>query len=634
MEKLSSWCRHASLSSLLALIWFAPGCGTAEPTSIAQSSRDATTEVVNETDDQSEQVESQSREETKPVEETNLDDQPMSTDDEPQDETESESASDKASKEVGEVAQEQEVQPTAEPVNPIPKLDPDPFRIFIPTTKGPLIVDVDIRLDDISLVTAFENRIKQLITDADKDESKTLSWPEFLDHIDSDPEQFGRNAANRGNRRNVIQLQDRNRNGRADYEEVVRMLFRDSGFSTPFRLQGTDYYRGRKHQSKLFALLDRDQSESLEQDEIDLAANSLRRADSNTDQRLDITEIIQPMSNENTGRMNTNEDPAWNRRRTGRDASVATDIFGYIDWTMASYSFTDIGTARPFSLPGSPMMGLDQNENGSVSKEEAKGLLKSKPDVVLRAELFSDYSSDPKLSILWARTELQPLIKPQASTTSVLIVDDTMRFQTRLTDKRIGRQRIPIEAFAMLDANNDGGLDEAEIPDQFEDQYSFEDYDADNDGKLTLNEINEGMQPKAPIWSIQVRGRGAEFPDAYFAYLDQNDDLALSTREIAAAGERLETLASGGTIAPDAVPNTFLIQLVRGDPMQRNQLFAFESTPPLAAGDDVPHWAKSMDANNDGEISGLEFPGSKSQFDKLDKNHDGFIDLSEVKQAA
>ena len=45
---------------------------------------------------------------------------------------------------------------------------------------------------------------------------------------------------------------------------------------------------------------------------------------------------------------------------------------------------------------------------------------------------------------------------------------------------------------------------------------------------------------------------------------------------------------------------------------------------------DWPPWAVSMDANRDGEISRIEFPGTVQQFQSLDGNDDGFVDTAEI----
>ena len=40
-----------------------------------------------------------------------------------------------------------------------------------------------------------------------------------------------------------------------------------------------------------------------------------------------------------------------------------------------------------------------------------------------------------------------------------------------------------------------------------------------------------------------------------------------------------------------------------------------------------------MDANGDGEISPREFLGTKSQFDAMDANGDGLLDVEEISRA-
>ena len=93
----------------------------------------------------------------------------------------------------------------------------------------------------------------------------------------------------------------------------------------------------------------------------------------------------------------------------------------------------------------------------------------------------------------------------------------------------------------------------------------------------------------------------------------------------------MRSQAIKGKVRPEDIPNTMMMQLVRGDPMQRNELFVFESrkrtTDPLA---NAPRWAKSMDANGDGDISKIEFPGKEEAFSKLDINGDGFIAMDEL----
>ena len=516
--------------------------------------------------------------------------------------------------------------------NPVPQIDPSPFRLLLPTKQGPLLVDLEILIDQVPLTTAFDQRIRKVLTDADADGNQSTSWDEFLDHLESDPQQFGRGvASNRSQRRGMIKMQDRNRNQIVDDDEAVNVLFRDAGFDAPFRLQGTDYYRGRQSESKLFAEMDHDGNGSLNNREIAAASKSLLSLDQNADQRIDLTEVLSPVDND--------DDPAWNRRRSRRDGNVATDLFGYVDWSLMSYSLDELRQQRPFGLTENPIDQVDGDQNDSIDSREVKEVLQVPPDLIVTAAFDRKPGGQPKLSVRWARSGLRPWIDDQPFESLIALSDKQMTLCISLTDRRDSSNQIPPAAFAMLDANNDGELDSNEIPDPLADQYSLEEFDADQNGSLTLREINDALANQSAIWNVQLRGRGAEFPDAMFAYLDSDHDWMLSTREVLSASSRLDSLTDANDdLNVDQIPTAFMVQIVRGDPQQRGELFQFR-TPRMNGPDSsndfasMPRWANRMDANLDGDISRLEFVGSAKHFDRLDTNDDGFIDTTEVHSA-
>jgi hypothetical protein len=86
-------------------------------------------------------------------------------------------------------------------------------------------------------------------------------------------------------------------------------------------------------------------------------------------------------------------------------------------------------------------------------------------------------------------------------------------------------------------------------------------------------------------------------------------------------------------LTADRIPDSYLIQFGREDPRQDGTLFAINADRfPVA--DLRPRWAQAMDANRDGDISREEFTGSQSQFEQLDNNGNGFVELAEVGDGA
>jgi Ca2+-binding EF-hand superfamily protein len=330
--------------------------------------------------------------------------------------------------------------------------------------------------------------------------------------------------------------------------------------------------------------------------------------------------------------MQPDNDPAWNRRRSNRRGEVAMDLEGYVDWTMVSYSLDGLGHDTPLGIAQPSLSGIDQDGNDSISGDETRSLLEVEPDLTLLVRFAASLSDQPSVEIVSARPEVELPSPLPTSGTSVTVTGPSLRMTALVHDVAPQQNRIPMEAFAMLDANADGALDETEIPPQAVDQIPFEQLDADEDGKLTFQEINNRPLSVEPFWTMQVRGRAAEFPDAVFAWLDRDGDWVLSEREILAAGNRLRQGKSESLRAND-IPDTFVIQLARGDPSQDDQHFRFAAQPSTTLAT-VPKWARNMDINQDGDISVKEFVGTIEQFERIDTNGDGFIDQAEVLDVA
>ncbi|MGI9471081.1 MAG: hypothetical protein ACR2NZ_06095 [Rubripirellula sp.] len=507
----------------------------------------------------------------------------------------------------------------------------DAVRLLLPTTAGPLVVAVDLKIGDESSQQAFERRVRQVMEQAS--DGKDLTWPMLFEHVASDAQQFGRMPINSNQYQNMIRVYDKNRNKRPDDDEVAKFLFRSSGFTVPFRLVGSNHFRDvNRSQSNLFKAFDRNDNRRIEPQEMELAADSLLRLDVDGDRRITVSEVVDPQQNED----------AWQSRRSSRWGEVAMDISGYIDWTMLAYTLDETLRHGVYGAAKNSIARLDRDDDGLISGEEAKQLATVEPDIAIHVQYGSKVNGTPEVKVLKLSDDIRDAVDVVMDGSTVGLLGDGLQLIVRATDVGAPPNRIPPEAFAALDANNDGGLDESEIPDGAFTDYSFEDLDANGDEKLTLSEIREGMIPNAPIWGVQIRGRGAESPDGVFTWLDQDRDHVLSEREIAQVVDRLHSIDSAkhhnsnsvtddnqsDTIRALDIPDTFVLHFTRGDPSQNEQLFQVNDSSQQTPRP-WPRWAESMDINRDGDISRAEFLGHAEQFRELDANGDGFIHADE-----
>lgn len=493
---------------------------------------------------------------------------------------------------------------------------------MLPTSVGALLVDLEIRIGDAPVGELFDREIDRVLAEASDGELSRLTWDALLAYVAAKPQLFGRSEI-------VVPTQyaamteryDRDQDGIPSHDEAAAFLFRSAEGTGPFRISGTSRYRNvNRTRSRLFKAIDQSGNGILELAEQETASTSLTALDRNGDWRIDWDE----------GHPATAVDVnAWDRRQTNRRGEVALDLAGFVDWQTVTRAFRWQRNRRPFGI-------LDPTANDSAaadqSADSAPGeLLALDADLRLRVD-FDGLGGEPaKLAIMNSHPQLKRRFDVTAAPDQLAWADQTLLLTVSVRDGLSSPQpTVTAAVFAMLDSDGDGLLSQAEIPAEAGPGFSFVALDADADGRLTQQEINRVPTTELPVWSVQVRARGAEMPDAVFAWLDTNRDAMLSEREILTARERLASLANE-PLRPSDIPDAFAVQIVRGDPAQNTSLYEF-SRPAIRQA--VPRWAEHMDANGDGDISRREFLGTAEQFGALDRDADQFIDATEIIEAA
>ena len=193
--------------------------------------------------------------------------------------------------------------------------------------------------------------------------------------------------------------------------------------------------------------------------------------------------------------------------------------------------------------------------------------------------------------------------------------------------------------FTISDANTNGYLEKEEAAQLTQLGMTFEDLDADKNGKLLLDEVTAYLKTRIDaarsraVLTIYEQGR------TLFDILDADRDRRLAHREIRTAIDKLALWDKDhdGQLAETEVPLQFQMIAARGSlpglfggPVNVAAMAAQGSFGERTAS---PLWFRKMDKNRDGEISHREFLGDAETFESLDLNHDGAVELSEAIRA-
>lgn len=512
------------------------------------------------------------------------------------------------------------------------ELQPDPelaeeiesaYMLWLPTSAGPLLIGLDVLIDDQPLRDAFEQKVAAIRSSTGVPVDGTLSWDALFEKVRSDTATFGQSSARlAGQEKGLITRFDRDKNDSVNDEEFLKFLFRDSDVSGEFRLFGTDAFRwSNRSASPVFAAIDQNQDSKLDLTEIDSASVSLlRQLDKNADECIDVSEATRPSDVDSD---------AWNRTRSNRHGNVAMDLSGFVSWSDLSYVMGGMAKKEPLYVNSNPVSMIDGNQDDWISAAEAEAVLDVAPafHVVVRFNSSDPSASTLDVTIVDAESDIAAI---KHGNRSSWISGGPLLLGIVVQDTPATQNRIPRQVFAQLDADKSGSIEQDEIPDGAEDQFPFESLDVNQDGKLSFMEINAALKQPESIWNFQVRARAGEHPDAVFAWLDQDHDQFLSSREVRSATDRLRSLIDPlPVIKATDIPDTLMIQFGRGEPDQDNARFAIERLERSEA-DPRPGWAQRMDANHDGEISKNEFIGPIDTFRQIDADGDQFLSGSEI----
>jgi Ca2+-binding EF-hand superfamily protein len=176
------------------------------------------------------------------------------------------------------------------------------------------------------------------------------------------------------------------------------------------------------------------------------------------------------------------------------------------------------------------------------------------------------------------------------------------------------------DLFLDLDANADRVIERNEVPEAG--QKAFDTLlkygDRNHDGKLEAEEYRDLLQKVS--WN---RIMSPEQREQRFKSWDKNQDGKIDREEFPNGQARFAQLDRDGDgfLSRDEIP--WLNPAAAGQSLAQNP----PGGPPRAG--QFQQRLKRMDTNGDGRVSRDEFTGRHAMFDRLDTNHDGYIDRAD-----
>ena len=163
--------------------------------------------------------------------------------------------------------------------------------------------------------------------------------------------------------------------------------------------------------------------------------------------------------------------------------------------------------------------------------------------------------------------------------------------------------------------------------------------DFDSDGKLTKAEFNRYFDLQEAFSDLGLALSPAVQTPTLFQLLDENTDGRLGVRELRTAWSRLLPLepvppgAKTDVVTKAAIQPAVSIRVSRlldRGTVQQPVNFTQGNPDQVRVPQKGPVWFRKMDRNGDGDVSRLEYLGTRAEFDSIDADKDDLMSLDEA----
>jgi Ca2+-binding EF-hand superfamily protein len=541
-------------------------------------------------------------------------------------------------------------------------------KIVYLSDRGPIVIDLHLRIDGRSFRTAYSEFMARLFEYLDRDRDGVLSKTEV--HGAPPPAILSGPNTFFGGRMGGPAKLDADGDGKVTRDELTT-FYRNNGLppfgiSSSPRQSGVVFLNaasGRLGNSsgsadalnkRLFELLDANKDGKLSRDELKKAPDILAKLDENEDELITSSELQGQGGGSSDGEYLVALDPAGGMAVTSpRPFQVVSDKPS--DDALAQRLLERYGakgartlTRKQLGMSEPAFSQLDRDENGVLDARELAQVGQQPGESAFLVRLGKRTDKEPIVEM----TRSSKRVNAKATEKGVTLEVDNVQIEFRGPDEMSENVLVNFDArqqyitqFRMADKDNNSYLDKAEAEKSGFFRATFALMDRDGDGMLFEKEMLayvdqvEKLRKQASrsclALTVVDQGKGL------FEMIDGGGDGRLSVREIRQMVKLIDTLDRDGdkALTLTEVPRRYKGSFDLGSSVSGNtgaRAFAVRlvgeiprPAPPLAKG---PLWFRKMDRNRDGDVSPREWLGTEQEFKKIDTDNDGLISLDEAER--
>lgn len=506
------------------------------------------------------------------------------------------------------------------------------FLLYL-ADSGVVVIQVQVLIDGQSPGERFEGYVDSLLKDLDRDQDGKVTTDEARGKLLTSQElplfQVGVNERPAANTTALLKTSagGLNRSDLLAYFKQIGLL--------PFSVQLQGRLTTTASEVPLFAQLDTNGNRLLSIDELSSALDVLRKLDRDDDETISVAEL-QPLAASPQPAAPVGMSPSTPPPVPFLSLATGESIPRLVRRIVEKYDREGPsgagGAVRKNQKLSSQELGMteaglqsyDIDGDGELDSAELRQLISSP---VPKFELLFNLTAGTVRSVGKEAPEIRDV---GDGTVNLNFGDTQINIVATPSDRTFDPEAMSKPVFLRSDVDANGYLDGDEIQNNPLLTLAAADLDADNNGKIFLDEFVAYMKPRLNAVHTRCELLVVEQGRTLFDILDFDRDGRLSHREVRDVGGKLVHWDSNGDgqLALTEIPQQFRIVTSQGSLMR---LGASRSTPqgpavPMAG----PAWFQKMDRNRDGEVSRREFLGNLDLFEKLDANQNGAVEISET----